>query len=189
MHLKENTLCLREISINVNKLLALMLLPVLLIRYFFILHFVVACLFVKHVNEPIIFVFGTFVYHFKNTISIFVTIYWRKKALQDFICFQNRFPNQAMIVINAHPPCFFISSILAGISFIFKFNFKNLFLLFFMYCRDSTCKYENGNLVTDSARGCVETLLYSATRRCRHQYRLYRCSEPCRVGQSRYYAS
>ena len=31
------------------------------------------CLFVDHVNKPIIFNFGTFVYYFNNTISIFVT--------------------------------------------------------------------------------------------------------------------
>ena len=59
------------------------------IRYF-ILHFVVACLllcapicfiltlllyfclFVKHVYKPNIFVFGDFVYHFKNSISVIV---------------------------------------------------------------------------------------------------------------------
>ena len=39
---------------------------------FFILHFVVACLLLK----PIIFVFGVFVYHFKNTISISTTIFF-----------------------------------------------------------------------------------------------------------------
>ena len=34
------------------------------------------CIFVDHVNKPIIFCFfGAFVYHFQSTISIFVTIY------------------------------------------------------------------------------------------------------------------
>ena len=33
------------------------------------------CLLVKHVNKSTIFVFGAFVYHFKNTISSFVTIF------------------------------------------------------------------------------------------------------------------
>ena len=38
-------LSLREISINVNKLLPVLLLPIYLLIRFFILHFVVACLF------------------------------------------------------------------------------------------------------------------------------------------------
>ena len=61
--------------------------------FFFILHFVIGCLFfrplifffiltfllylcllVNHVNKPIIFVFRALVYYFQNTISIFVTI-------------------------------------------------------------------------------------------------------------------
>ena len=56
MHFKEN------VSINVNKLLAVLLLPV----YFLISHLytqVVAIyfsLFVDHVNKPIIIVFGAF---------------------------------------------------------------------------------------------------------------------------------
>ena len=80
-----------EISIILNKLLAGLLLPVyLFIRFFYtapcyclftslspffilmlLLYF---CLFVDHINKPIIFAFEAFVYHFKNTISIFVTI-------------------------------------------------------------------------------------------------------------------
>ena len=36
-------------------------------------------LFVNHVNKPIVFVFGAFVYHFKNSISIFVTIFFSNK--------------------------------------------------------------------------------------------------------------
>ena len=72
MHLKENV-CLREISINVNKSLAVLLLLV----YFFISLFILLlllyfCLFVDHVNEFTVFVFGAFVYYFKNTISMFV---------------------------------------------------------------------------------------------------------------------
>ena len=43
--------------------------------YFFILMLLLYfCLIVDLVNKPIIFVFGAFVYHFKKTISIFVTI-------------------------------------------------------------------------------------------------------------------
>ena len=74
-------LCLREISINVNKLfivifvyvvLAVLLLNVYLFILFFILmlllHF---CLFIDHVNKSIIFVFGVFVYYFGNTITLF----------------------------------------------------------------------------------------------------------------------
>ena len=57
---------------------ALLLLPV----YFFIpkllLNF---CLFVDHVNKPIIFVFGTFVYHFNNNTSMLVTIYYLEVAV------------------------------------------------------------------------------------------------------------
>ena len=56
---------------------------------FFILHFVVACLlpllcimmlllyfyfFVDHVSKAIIFLLEAFIYHFENTISIFVTV-------------------------------------------------------------------------------------------------------------------
>ena len=91
--LEEEYICLREISINVNKLLAVLLLPVLFIRYytalccclfaslspfifFFILMLLYFCLFVDHVNKPINFVFGAFFYNFKNTISIFVTVYY-----------------------------------------------------------------------------------------------------------------
>ena len=85
-------LWLYDISINVNKLLAVLLLPVyLFIRFLYtvlccclftslspvfklmlLLYF---CLLVDHVNKPISFVFGTFVYHFKNTVSIFVTLF------------------------------------------------------------------------------------------------------------------
>ena len=84
--------CLREIPINVPKLLAVLLLPVYLFVRFFILHFVGAYLlfnplflmmlllyfylFLDHVNKPTIIVIGAFVFYFKNTISIFVTISW-----------------------------------------------------------------------------------------------------------------
>ena len=86
--LEGGCLCLREISINVNKLLTVLLLPVYclipffvlmqLLVYFFIAFFILMllqyfCLLVDHVNQPI-FVFGASVYHIKNTISIFVTI-------------------------------------------------------------------------------------------------------------------
>ena len=83
--------CLCEISINVDKLLAVLFLYVFI--HYFILHFVVGCLllnlsffilmlllyfclFINHVSKFIIFVFGAFVYHFKNTISIFITIHY-----------------------------------------------------------------------------------------------------------------
>ena len=80
---------LREIFINVNKLLALMLFHIrflyctlLLVVYFLIpfLFFLVPtlllyiCLFDNLVNKLIIFVFGAFAYNFKNTISIFVMV-------------------------------------------------------------------------------------------------------------------
>ena len=69
-------LCLLEISINVNKLIAVLLLPVYFLIPFFILMLLpYFCLFVDHVNKPIIFVFGIFVYHFKNITFMFVTIY------------------------------------------------------------------------------------------------------------------
>ena len=50
--------------------------------YFFIPFFILMlllyfCLFVDYVDNPIIFVFGAFVYHFNNTISIFVIIFSR----------------------------------------------------------------------------------------------------------------
>ena len=92
-------LCLREISINVNELLAMSLFPGWLCMRFFILHFefipfytnvVVACLllysfFYANVVHIFLFIrwsckqahylcFCSFVYRFKNTIFIFVTI-------------------------------------------------------------------------------------------------------------------
>ena len=92
--------CLREISININKLLIVCFVYVRPCRVVVACLFVyplfytalccclflcpliflywccwyIFCLFINHVNKPIIFVFGTFVYHFKNTISIFATI-------------------------------------------------------------------------------------------------------------------
>ena len=39
----------------------------MLLKYF--------CLFIDHVNKPIIFIFGAFAYPFNNTISISVTIF------------------------------------------------------------------------------------------------------------------
>ena len=33
------------------------------------------CLFINGVNKAIIFVFGVFIYHFKNTIAIFETVF------------------------------------------------------------------------------------------------------------------
>ena len=65
-------LALREISINVNNLLAVLLLPVNLFICFFtpmlLLYF---CQVVDHVNKLIIIVLGAFVYNFNNTISVF----------------------------------------------------------------------------------------------------------------------
>ena len=47
-----------------------------LFLYFFILTLLLYfCLLVNHINKQIIFVFGAFVYYFKNTISSFVTIF------------------------------------------------------------------------------------------------------------------
>ena len=43
------------------------------------------CLFVDHVNKPIIYVFEAFVCYFKKTISIFVTVFYVTAA---FICCQ-----------------------------------------------------------------------------------------------------
>ena len=90
---------LREIAINVNKLFIVYFVYVrpyriflLFIRYFFYTahcyclfislspyFFILAmllyfCFLINHVNKPIIFVFGAFVYYFKNTISIFETM-------------------------------------------------------------------------------------------------------------------
>ena len=75
-------LCLCEISLNVNKFIAVLLLAVLFIRYlfFFFLYCTLLllvyifipclyfCLFVDHVSNTIIY--GAFVCHFKNTISV-----------------------------------------------------------------------------------------------------------------------
>ena len=52
-----------------------LLLVYFLIPVFFILTLLLYfCLFVNHTNKSIIFVFGPFVYNFKDSISIFVTI-------------------------------------------------------------------------------------------------------------------
>ena len=51
-------------------LLAFFLIPFFILFFILLLYF---CLFVDYVNRPIIFVFGAFVYHLKNTISLFVT--------------------------------------------------------------------------------------------------------------------
>ena len=84
--------CFREISINVNKLFimyfvyirpcrivvaCLFLCPLSFGIKTLLLYF---CLFVNHVNKPIIFVFTAFVYYFKNTISIFVTVWMHMKV-------------------------------------------------------------------------------------------------------------
>ena len=62
-----------------------LLLPV----YFFIPFFIPLlllyfCLFSDHVNKPIIFVFGAFVYNFKKTISSFVTILYILLSFRNF---------------------------------------------------------------------------------------------------------
>ena len=75
-------LCLRDISINVNKLFIVVFVFCLCCPYsvvvacllhysFFIL---ILLLYLCYVSKTIIFIFATFVYHFKNTISILVTI-------------------------------------------------------------------------------------------------------------------
>ena len=96
-------LCLRKISINVNKLFivifvfyllcpcsvvvaCLLVYPIflytdvvvdcfLLYSFFILMLLLYFCLFIDHVNKPIMFVFGAFLCHFNNTIFIFVTIY------------------------------------------------------------------------------------------------------------------
>ena len=82
--------CTWRIMLFINKLLAVLLLYIFI--HFFVLHFVVGCLllnlhfyilmlllylylFINHVNKPIIFIFESFVYPFKNIISIFVTVF------------------------------------------------------------------------------------------------------------------
>ena len=65
--------CLREILINANKQVACSVVVVyctLLLAVYFLIN-----LFISNVNKTIIFVFEDFVYHSKNTISIFVTIF------------------------------------------------------------------------------------------------------------------
>ena len=47
-----------------------------LIPFFILMLLLYFCLFIDHVNKLYIFVFGAFVYHFKNTISIFVKIFY-----------------------------------------------------------------------------------------------------------------
>ena len=43
-------------------------------RSFILMVLLYFCLFVDHENKTMLFVFGAIIYHFKNTISIFVTI-------------------------------------------------------------------------------------------------------------------
>ena len=47
----------------------------LLYPFFILMLLLYFCLFIDHVNKLIMFVFGTFLCHFNNTIFIFVTIY------------------------------------------------------------------------------------------------------------------
>ena len=49
--------------------------------YFFILTLLLYfCLFVNHVNKPIIFVFGAFVYNLKNAISVTFNLSHRNRC-------------------------------------------------------------------------------------------------------------
>ena len=74
-HTNECTWGIMYFPVNVNKLLAVLLLPVyFLIPFLYWCCCSIFCLFVGHINNPIIFVFGYFVYNFNNTISIFVKI-------------------------------------------------------------------------------------------------------------------
>ena len=82
--LEGEILCLREISINANKLLAALLLPVYLFIRFFHTDVVAIFLFIPPI---IIFIFGACVYHFKNTISIFVTILSGCKLVGIVLCY------------------------------------------------------------------------------------------------------
>ena len=104
--LEEECLCLREISIDVNKLLAVLMWPI----YFFILHFVVACLLLNPLFLLMLllliyllfipffilmllyfclffvyYLLRAFVYHFKKTISIFVTIFFQNLSKGSWI--------------------------------------------------------------------------------------------------------
>ena len=95
---KGECLCLCETPININKLFIVMfvfclrcpcsvvvvrllvdplflhctlLLPVyFFIRFFILMLLLYFCLFVNHVNKPIIFVFGALVYHFNNAFPL-----------------------------------------------------------------------------------------------------------------------
>ena len=99
MHLKKNifvfakslfififVFCLHcPCSVVVAQLLVCPLFLLMLLLY--------SCLFVDHVNKTLIFVFGAFVYCFKNTIFIFVTLLnqfsiWQLSELNfDLYCF------------------------------------------------------------------------------------------------------
>ena len=98
--------CFREISINVNKLLAVLLLYIFSV--FFILHFAVGYLlldlsffilmlllyfrlFINPVNKAIIFVFRAFLNHFKHTISIFVIIIIEENVIYALLSFAYSF--------------------------------------------------------------------------------------------------
>ena len=117
--------CLCEISINVNQLF------IVYYVYVFPCRFVVACsfvyplfytalcccllisfteklllyfyLFINHVNKPIISVFEAFVYHFKNTISIFVTLLYPE------IISVNKMENNYTVVHESYMNCTFKS--------------------------------------------------------------------------------
>ena len=82
--LEAECLCLRGISINVNKLFIVIfvfcfrrpcsVVIACLLPFFIQMLLPRFCLFDNHVNKPF-----TFVYPFNNTISIFVT-FWNKKV-------------------------------------------------------------------------------------------------------------
>ena len=122
---------LREISINVNKLLAVLLLPVFL-SAFFILHFVVACLFLypllfyfsklmlllyfclffDHVNKPIIFVFEAFVYQtiffFQNQKVVLVfgeNVFCSSRLSQDMTLHDVPMMSSVNIILSGDPFC------------------------------------------------------------------------------------
>ena len=67
--------CFYPFFLLLDHLLFLLLFLLLNSLLFFLLMLLLYfCLLINHVNQPIVFVFGTFVYYFRNTISIFVTI-------------------------------------------------------------------------------------------------------------------
>ena len=62
-------------SLFTSFLLMLLLLVYFFINFFILMLLLYFSLFIDHVNKSIIFVFRAFNHHFKNTISIFITVF------------------------------------------------------------------------------------------------------------------